>query len=382
MDMPLLCAGFAALSVALYVLLDGFDLGVGALLLLQPHERSRDHMVDSITPTWDGNETWLIMTGVTLLAAFPIAYGILMPALYIPIIVMLLALGLRGVSFEFRAQMKRYRRRWDVIFAIGSIAAACMQGLILGALLKGISVERSSFSGSVFDCFRPFSLLCALCVLEGYVVLGGCWLEYKTSALLHGFSIRALRIALPLFLLTFGFVVETSFSVQPGILAVWKAHPLLLGTVSCIVLIAALILFGSIGKRPDVRPLAASMVMIAAGIAGLAIIVFPMVVPFRLSIWSASSPRLSQIFVGAQYDTNHVYVSPFNVDAFVASFLGTFGGKSTKQVIATVTPTPSKTTSQLLQTPVGTVSLFGFLTPIPAPFGAWTSITKVAEEAR
>ena len=114
MDMPLLCAGFAALSVALYVLLDGFDLGVGALLLLQPHERSRDHMVDSITPTWDGNETWLIMTGVTLLASFPIAYGILMPALYIPIIVMLLALGLRGVSFEFRAQMKRYRRSWDV----------------------------------------------------------------------------------------------------------------------------------------------------------------------------------------------------------------------------------------------------------------------------
>jgi len=297
MDMPLLCAGFAALSVALYVLLDGFDLGVGALLLLQPHERSRDHMVDSITPTWDGNETWLIMTGVTLLAAFPIAYSILMPALYIPIIVMLLALGLRGVSFEFRAQMKRYRRRWDVIFAIGSIVAACMQGLILGALLEGVSVEGSTFSGTVFDSFRPFSILCALCVLAGYVVLGGCWLEYKTSALLHRFSVRALRIALPLFLLTFGFVVKTSFSVQPGIVAVWKAHPLLLGTASCTVLIAALILFGSIGKRPDVRPLAAGMVMIAAGIAGLAIIVFPMVVPFRLSIWSASSSRLSQIFV-------------------------------------------------------------------------------------
>jgi cytochrome bd ubiquinol oxidase subunit II len=297
MDMPLLCAGFAALSIALYALLDGFDLGVGALLLLQPHERSRDHMVDSITPTWDGNETWLIMTGVTLLAAFPIAYGILMPALYIPIFVMLLALGLRGVSFEFRAQMKRYRRRWDLIFAIGSIAAACMQGLILGALLEGVSVEGSTFSGSVFDCFRPFSVLCAFCVLEGYVVLGGCWLEYKTSALLHGFSVRTLRIALPLFLLTLGFVVETSFSVQPGIVAVWKAHPLLLGPVSCTVLIAALILFGSIGKRPDVRPIAAGMVMIAAGIASLAILVFPMVVPFRLSIWSASSSRLSQIFL-------------------------------------------------------------------------------------
>jgi hypothetical protein len=171
MDMPLLCAGFAALSVTFYVLLDGFDLGVGALLLLQPHEPSRDHMVDSITPTWDGNETWLIMTGVTLLAAFPIAYGILMPALYIPIIVMLLALGLRGVSFEFRAQMKPYRRRWDVIFAIGSLTAACMQGLILGAMIEGISVDGVAFSGSVFDCFRPFPWLCALCVLEGYVVL-------------------------------------------------------------------------------------------------------------------------------------------------------------------------------------------------------------------
>src|ERR1700739_553693 len=218
MDMPLLCAGFAALSLTFYVLLDGFDLGVGALLLLQSHERSRDHMVDSITPTWDGNETWLIMTGVTLLAAFPIAYGILMPALYIPIIVMLLALGLRGAAFEFRAQMKRYRRRWDVIFAIGSIAAACMQGLILGALLEGISVEGSTFSGSVFDCFRPFSVLCAICVLAGYVVLGSCWLEYKTSALLHGFSARALRIALLLFLFTFGFVGVTSFSVSPGLL--------------------------------------------------------------------------------------------------------------------------------------------------------------------
>jgi cytochrome bd ubiquinol oxidase subunit II len=297
MDMPLLCAGFAALSVTFYVLLDGFDLGVGALLLLQPHEPSRDHMVDSITPTWDGNETWLIMTGVTLLAAFPIAYGILMPALYIPIIVMLLALGLRGVSFEFREQMKPYRRRWDVIFAIGSLTAACMQGLILGAMIEGISVDGVAFSGSVFDCFRPFPCLCALCVLEGYVVLGGCWLQFKTSALLHGFSVRVLRITLPLFLLMFCIAAGTSFFIQPGIQTAWQAHPLLLGTLSCTLLIAALILFCCIGKRPDIRPLAAAMVMIAAGIAGLAILVFPMVVPFRVSIWSASSSRLSQIFV-------------------------------------------------------------------------------------
>jgi cytochrome bd ubiquinol oxidase subunit II len=297
MNLPLLCAGFAALSVTLYVLLDGFDLGVGALLLLQPHEKSRDHMVDSITPTWDGNETWLIMTGVTLLAAFPVAYGILMPALYIPIIVMLLALGLRGVSFEFRAQMKRYRRRWDAIFAIGSILAACMHGLILGALIEGISIDGPTFNGSVFDCFHPFPLLCAICVLEGYVVLGGCWLQFKTSALLRGFSVRTLRIAVPLFLLTFFVVAGLALFVQPGIRAAWQTHSLLLGTVSCTLLIAAFILFNSIGKRPDVRPLAAGLVMIAAGIAGLAILMFPMIVPFRISIWDASSSRLSQIFL-------------------------------------------------------------------------------------
>jgi cytochrome bd ubiquinol oxidase subunit II len=297
MDMPILCAGFAALSVTFYVLLDGFDLGVGALLLLQPHEKSRDHMVDSITPTWDGNETWLIMTGVTLLAAFPIAYGILMPALYIPIIVMLLSLGLRGVSFEFRGQMKRYRRRWDVIFAIGSIAAASMQGIILGALLEGISVEGTTFSGSVFDCFRPFSVLCAICVLAGYVVLGGCWLQFKATAQLHGFSGRTLRIALPLFMLSFFAVGGMSISVQPGILAAWQDHPVLLGTLSCVVPLAAFILHGSIGRRPDVRPLIAGLVMIAAGIGGLAILVFPTIVPFRISIWDASSSRLSQIFL-------------------------------------------------------------------------------------
>jgi cytochrome bd ubiquinol oxidase subunit II len=297
MNLPLLCAGFAALSITFYVLLDGFDLGVGALLLLQPHEKSRDHMVDSITPTWDGNETWLIMTGVTLLAAFPTAYGILMPALYIPIIVMLLALGLRGVSFEFRARSKHFRRNWDAIFAIGSIVAACMQGLILGALLQGVTVEGVTYSGSVVDCFRPFPLLCAMCVLAGYVVLGGCWLQFKTTALLHGFSVRALHIALPLFFLSFCVVAGISLSVQPGVLTAWQNHPILLGTASCTMLVAAVILFESIGKRPDIRPLAAGLAMIAAGIAGLAILIFPMIVPFRVSIWTASSSHLSQIFL-------------------------------------------------------------------------------------
>jgi cytochrome d ubiquinol oxidase subunit II len=297
MNLPLLSACFAALSLTFYVLLDGFDLGVGALLLLQSHQNARDHMVDSITPTWDGNETWLIMTGVTLLAAFPIAYGILMPALYIPIIVMLLALGLRGVSFEFRAQMKQYRSEWDIVFGMGSIVAASMQGLILGALLQGVSVQGIAFSGSVFDCFRPFPFLCAVCVLAGYVVLGGCWLQFKATALLQEFAERTLRIALPLFVATFSATAVISFSIQPGIRAVWLMHSMLVAAVSGTMLVAALILFGSIRKRPDVRPFVAGVVMIAAGIVGLAILVFPNIVPFRVSLWDASASRLSQIFL-------------------------------------------------------------------------------------
>src|SRR6201982_2912170 len=124
MDLPLLSFSFLAFALALYVILDGFDLGVGILLLLQPGGGPRDHMVDSITPTWDGNETWVIMAGVTLLAAFPIAYSILLPAFYLPVILMLLALGFRGVSFEFRAQSKQHRRAWDIAFGVGSLIAA------------------------------------------------------------------------------------------------------------------------------------------------------------------------------------------------------------------------------------------------------------------
>src|SRR6267378_5249560 len=140
MNLPLLSALFTAFALSLYVLLDGFDLGVGALLLLQTDEKLRDRMVDSITPTWDGNETWLIMAGVGLLAGFPIAYGILLPAFYLPLIIMLLGLGLRGVSFEFRMQVSRARWAWDIAFSLGSIVAALMQGLIVGGLIQGVAV--------------------------------------------------------------------------------------------------------------------------------------------------------------------------------------------------------------------------------------------------
>src|SRR5579864_7635542 len=151
MDLPLVSACFLAFALTLYLILDGFDLGVGILLLFQPETASRDHMVDSITPTWDGNETWLIMAGVTLLAAFPVAYAILLPAFYLPLIIMLLALGLRGVSFEFRYQTRKGRWIWDITFGLGSAVAALMQGFMAGGLIEGIHVDDVHFAGSVFD---------------------------------------------------------------------------------------------------------------------------------------------------------------------------------------------------------------------------------------
>ena len=168
MNLPLLSALFTTFALTLYVMLDGFDLGVGALLLVQPDEKLRDRMVDAIMPTWDGNETWLIMAGVSLLAAFPIAYGVLLPAFYLPLIAMLLALGLRGVSFEFRYQVDRQRRLWDSVFGVGSIVAALAQGLVVGGLIQGVAVaDGERFAGSVFDVFRPFPLLAGLAVLSG-----------------------------------------------------------------------------------------------------------------------------------------------------------------------------------------------------------------------
>src|SRR5260370_4793340 len=168
MDLPLLSASFLAFTLSIYVILDGFDLGVGILRLFQPEKASREHMVDSITPTWDGDETWIIMAGVTLLAAFPIAYSILLPAFYLPVILMLLALGFRGVSFEFRVQSKQHRREWDVAFGVGSLVAALMQGLILGGLLQGVTVQNGCFAGSVLDIFRPLPIISCITLLLRY----------------------------------------------------------------------------------------------------------------------------------------------------------------------------------------------------------------------
>jgi cytochrome d ubiquinol oxidase subunit II len=323
MDLPLLSAFFAAFAIAVYVMLDGFDLGVGAMLLAQTDEQLRDRMVDSIMPTWDGNETWLIMGGVGLLAAFPIAYGVLLPAFYLPLIVMLLALGLRGVSFEFRFQAIGARRVWDLAFGLGSIVAALMQGLIVGGLIQGVTISGESFAGSVFDVFQPFPALAAVTVLAGYIVLGAGWLHLKATRRLRGFAERGLRLAVPCFAILAAATCAAAIFVQPGVRAVWAAHPAILGAVSLLFLATIAALLRAIGGRRDGRPFAFGLILFALGLAGLGFTIFPGIVPFRLTLWAAASTTLSQVFllIGA------VIVTPV-VLAYSAFAYRVFRGKT------------------------------------------------------
>jgi cytochrome d ubiquinol oxidase subunit II len=324
MDLPLFSGAFAVLAIALYVMLDGFDLGVGALLITEPDEGLRDQMIDSIMPMWDANETWLVMTGVTLLAAFPIAYGILMPAFYLPLIIMLLSLGLRGVSFDFRFQAAgKSRRFWDVAFSLGSIAAASMQGLILGGLLQGVTITGREFSGSIFEIFHPFPIITAVAVLAGYVVLGGGWLHLKATAAVRSLAERSLLRTTPIFVALAVATCIAAASVQPGVKAAWAAHPAPLIMIAVLFFAASALLLNVIGGRSDILPFALALLQFALGIAGTALMIFPDVVPFRLTLWDASSSRLSQIFLL----TGAVIVTPV-ILAYSAFAYSVFRGKT------------------------------------------------------
>src|SRR5690606_25092205 len=195
MDLPVLWAFILAFAVFAYVVLDGFDLGIGILFPLLRRGQQRDQAMNSVAPVWDGNETWLVLGGGGLMAAFPLAYAIIMPALYAPIIAMLLALVFRGVAFEFRWRDKAHEWFWDLSFAGGSLLATFAQGVTLGALLQGISVEGRAYAGGWWDWLSPFSLLTGASLVVGYALLGSTWLIMKTEGELQERAFRHARLA-------------------------------------------------------------------------------------------------------------------------------------------------------------------------------------------
>jgi cytochrome d ubiquinol oxidase subunit II len=297
--LPVVWAALIGTAVALYVILDGFDLGTGILFPFAGNERERDQMMNSIAPFWDGNETWLVLGGGGLWVAFPRAYAVVMPALYLPVIVMLLALVFRGVSFEFRVVAIASKKYWNFAFAAGSTLAGFCQGVILGGLIQGIKVENGAFAGGPFDWATPFAFLCGLGVVAGYALLGATWLAMKTEgevaerARLHA---KALLLAVLAFMAVVSIWTPLAFD---RIAARWFSAPNIyfLWPVPLLTALTALLAWRWLDERREVPPFLASIALFLLGYLGLVISVYPYLVPPTLTIWQAAAAPSSQLFM-------------------------------------------------------------------------------------
>lgn len=298
-DLAFIFAAIIALAVLLYVVVDGFDLGIGILFPFFPAEEDRRRMMNSIAPVWDGNETWLVAGGGGLLAGFPLAYGIIFSALYAPIIAMVLALIFRGVAFEFRYRSRRNRHLWDLGFAVGSIVAAFAQGITLGALVQGIPVANRAYAGGWWDWLTPFSLLTGAALVVGYALLGATWLIKKTDGDLQERAYQwATRAGIGT-LAGIGLVSLLTPFLNPAYMERWFSWPAVLYTmpVPLLVILVAYILFQSLAQRWTYTPFLAAMGLFVLSYIGLGISFYPYVVPTQLTIWDVAAPDSSLAFV-------------------------------------------------------------------------------------
>ena len=298
LDLPLFFVGVIALSVLLYVVLDGFDLGVGILFPFARTVNDRDVMMNTIAPVWDGNETWLVLGGNALLAAFPIAFSVLMPALYLPILLMLIALILRGVAFEFRFRARRHGRAlWTALFAGGSIGTAFAQGLILGGFIQGVEVVDGRFAGGPLDWLTPYTVLVAAGVTAGYALLGATWIVWKTEDELHGDGRRwAARSAAAVVVFLAAVSLATLF-VHPRIAERWgftdagleisRLLPLL--AVPLLGLAGLGVLAAGVRAKAHRTPFIGAMLLFLSGYIGLAVSFTPFIVPYAITYEQAAA---------------------------------------------------------------------------------------------
>ena len=299
MDLAIVWGLIIAFAIVAYVVLDGFDLGIGILFLLFPAGQERDRAMNAIAPVWDGNETWLVLGGGGLFAAFPLAYSIILPAVYAPIVAMLLGLIFRGVAFEFRWRDPGHRRWWDLAFTAGSVLAASMQGIILGALVQGITITARSYSGGWWEWLSPFSLLTGAGVVVGYALLGSCWLIWKTDGQLQAKARWLSRIAAPALIVAIAAVSFATPLVEPQYFDRWFDSNGVLATIS----MPLLVLGSAIGFRTSIHgsrdwvPFILALVVFLLTMTGFGISIWPDVVPARVTIWDAAAPHSSQAFL-------------------------------------------------------------------------------------
>jgi cytochrome bd ubiquinol oxidase subunit II len=297
--LPVIWALLIGTAVALYVVLDGFDLGVAILFPFLREEQERDQAMNSVAPFWDGNETWLVLGGGGLWVAFPKAFAVIMPAVYVPIILLLLALVFRGVAFEFRWVAKPDHRTWDLSFSIGSTVAAFAQGLVLGALLQGIHVENGQFAGGTFDFLSPFSLLCGVAVVIGYALLGATWLMMKTEGSVEQ---HARRLGTPLLAGMLACVVIVSVWTPLAIERIqerWFSLPnfYYLSQVPLFTLLLAWSCWRGIRRGKAYQPFFSAIGLFLLSYVGLVISNVPYLVPPVITVWQAAAHPSSQLFM-------------------------------------------------------------------------------------
>ncbi len=297
--LPVVWVALLGTAVALYVMLDGFDLGIGILFPASPEEEHRDVMMNSVAPFWDGNETWLVLGGGGMFVAFPMAYGIIMSGLYLPVIIMLLALVFRGVAFEFRWVAKPDHSLWDLAFAGGSITATFMQGIILGGLLQGITVEDVAFAGGTFDWLSPFALFCGLAAVAGYALLGATWLVMKTEGPVAERAREHAKLLLLAVLAALLIVSLWTPLAFPRIWERWFSLPNLfyLSPIPLLAALAAFLCWRGLETRHDTTPFVSAIALFLLGFVGLAISNLPYLVPPSVTIWQAAAHPSSQLFM-------------------------------------------------------------------------------------
>ena len=298
-DLAFVWAALIAFAVLASVVLDGFDLGVGILFPFVEEEAQRDDMMNSVAPVWDGNETWLVLGGGGLLAVFPLAYAVILPALYVPIIVMLLGLIFRGVAFEFRWRTRRGQFLWDWAFAGGSTLAAFAQGIALGALVQGIPVRGRAYAGGWWDWLTPFSVLTGVALVVGFALLGATWLVFKTEGPLQDKAYRFARLTGVGTLLAIAAVSLWTPFLNPAFMHRWFAWPQAVFTfpVPLLVAAAAFVLLRSLATRRELAPFLAALALFVLSYAGLGISFYPYIVPTSVTIWEAAAPPESLAFL-------------------------------------------------------------------------------------
>src|SRR5471032_986073 len=297
--LPVIWATLIGTAVAMYVILDGFDLGIGILFPFARNERERDQMMGSIAPFWDGNETWLILGGGGLWVAFPRAYSVIMPAFYLPVIMMLLALVFRGVAFEFRGVAQTSKYLWNFAFAGGSIVAGFCQGVILGGLIQGIHIEKGAFAGGALDWATPFAVLCGLGVIAGYALLGATWLVLKTEGEV---AKRARKHAEAMLYAVLAFMAVVSLWTPisiPRIAERWFSVPNIyfLWPVPAVTALVAYSAWRWLRAGREVLPFFAAIGLFLLGYLGLVISSYPYLVPPSLTIWDTAAAPASQMFM-------------------------------------------------------------------------------------